>query len=179
MDTTLLALPENDDMQEVYKNELKTFHKNEFILKCLKKFNPKGSKNLEKSLIHLRINDCLEFKNQEDCKLLGLDLSWKNIELSYSEKKQLRNFIESEIIESQKVIRKFNSEDTSGKLKESREKLLELEAKRRESSEKLLELRKKKEELMKNCAEFRLGDFQKNELQILLEKSEINEIKAK
>lgn len=76
MDTTLFSNT-CEELQNIYEFEVLELHKNELILKCLKRIKPldlnvdeKSKKNIEKALLSVRISDYIEL--DVDNKLLGI-----------------------------------------------------------------------------------------------------------
>lgn len=75
MDTTLFSNT-SEELQKIYEFEVLKLHKNELILKCLKRIktidnvDEKSKKNMEKALLSVRIKDFIEL--EPDNKLLGI-----------------------------------------------------------------------------------------------------------
>lgn len=75
MDTTLFSNT-SEELQKIYEFEVLKLHKNELILKCLKRIktidneDEKSKKNMEKALLSVRIRDYIEL--EPDNKLLGI-----------------------------------------------------------------------------------------------------------
>lgn len=74
MDTTLFSNT-CEELQQIYDFEVLKLHKNELILKCLKRIksienvDEKSKKNIEKALLSVRISDYIDL--EADHKLLG------------------------------------------------------------------------------------------------------------
>ncbi|CAO1408444.1 unnamed protein product [Diamesa tonsa] len=183
MDTTLFSNT-CEELQQIYDFEVLKLHKNELILKCLKRIksienvDEKSKKNMEKALLSVRISDYIDLET--DHKLLGLDsFDLKNIQLAYTEKKMIRELVQKEVQKDCKIATDFLKRHDLTSLPKSQNELLNLEAKRSELLKTLIEVQKEKIELMKSCADIRVGPHQKNEIEILYTESTIDEMKTK
>lgn len=110
---------------------------------------------------------------------LGLDgFDLKNINLTYTEKKMIRELVQKEVQKDCKVATDFSKRHDLAALPKSQNELLNLEEKRSELMKTLIEVEKEKIELMKSCADIRVGPYQKNEIEAIYTESSSDEMKT-
>ena len=203
MDTTLFSNT-CEELQKIYEFEVLKLHKNELILKCLKRIktienvDEKSKINMEKALLSVRISDYIQL--EADNKLLGTQFEnhqlnkicykfvilsglegfdLKNIQLAYSEKKMIRELVQKEVQKDCKIATEFLKRHDLTALPKSQNDLLNLEETRSELLRNLIEVQKEKIELMKTCADIRVGPHQRNEIEKLYTESSTDEMKTK
>lgn len=110
---------------------------------------------------------------------LGLDgFDLKNMNLSYTEKKMIKELVQKEVLKDCKVATEFLKRHDFAALPTSQNELLNLEEKRSELMKTLIEVQKEKIDLMKSCADIRVGPYQKNEIEEIYIESSSDEMKT-
>ncbi|KAL7037020.1 hypothetical protein ACKWTF_009036 [Chironomus riparius] len=186
LNKTLFANSE-EDLKRIYDEEHKKLSKNELILECLTKLtiqdfpsniSAESKKNIEHALLSVRISDYIDLGNGET--LLDLDnFQLSKINLSYSEKKMIREKVEDLVNHELKRRNANKTESLEKKIDYEQNKFLEMEKENRELMLKLEQLKKEEQDLMKEVANIFIGSDQKELVKGLKDDAEILDQRTK
>ncbi|XP_070493975.1 augmin complex subunit dgt2 [Chironomus tepperi] len=169
LNKTLFANSE-EDLKKIYDEEYKKLSKNELILECLTKLtiqdfpsniSAESKKNIDYALLSVRISDYIDLDNGQTLLVLE-NFQLSKINLSYSEKKMIREKVE-ELVNNE--LKRRNAHSTTDSLEKKidyeQNKFLELEKENRKLIIELEQLKKEEQDLMIEVANIFIGSDQK------------------